>query len=222
MESEPSIGTDEAADSEPIWRIVTNRVTTSLTVLVVAFTLVGLVVAGTGTVAADEPADVSTPTVDDGAGDEEVNDDSDDSEESTEPATVTQADVDAADIVVSPEKTSVSVPVEADDGAVVTLRIRSAGDTSPSFIMTEDTTVEGGTANGSFNLSRTVHGDRATLTVHGNEALNESNTREVLVVNDAIGVEEDSGSRSVKTPGFGIIAGGLAVLLGALAARRRE
>jgi hypothetical protein len=116
----------------------------------------------------------------------------------------------------------VSVPVEADDGETVSLRVRSAGDTSPKFIMTEEASVENRTASATFDLSRTAHGDRATLTVRGNEAVNESNTREMLVVDDEIGVEESGGGLDLETPGFGVVAGGLAVLVLALAARRRE
>ena len=141
---------------------------------------------------------------------------------STEPATVTEEDVEAADLVVEPAETDVSVPVEADDGETVEVRVRSAGDTSPAFIMTRETTVEGGTANATFDLSRAAHGDRATLTVHGNEALDGSNAREVLVVDESIGVEGDSGVLGLETPGFGVVVGGLAVLAVALVARSRE
>ena len=235
MRSEPSIGTGEAAGSEPVWHTVTNRIPTAIAVLVAAFTLVGLVVAGTGGVAADETAELDSSVVTasedgadgesgsgDGGDDGNETDGSDGDEESSEPATVTRTDVEAADVVVPPEETDVGVPVEVDDGETVTLRVRSAGDTSPSFIMTEETTVENGAANATFDLSRTAHGDRATLTVRGNEALNESNSREMLVVDESIGVEEDGGVLDLETPGFGVVAGGLAVLVVALAARRRE
>lgn len=194
MRSEPSIGTGEAAGSEPIWRTVTNRIPTATAMLVAAFTLVGLVVAGTG-VAADETAEPDSSVVTasedgadgesgsgDGGDDGNETDGSDGDEESSEPATVTRTDVEAADVVVPPEETDVGVPVEVDDGETVSHRIRSAGNTSSNFIMTEETTVENGAANATFDLSRTAHGDRATLTVHGNEALGESNAREILVV----------------------------------------
>ena len=158
----------------------------------------------------------------DGGGDETADDGSDGGDGSSEPATVTEADVEAADLVVEPAETDVSVPVEADDGETVEVRVRSAGDTSPAFVMTRETTVEGGTANATFDLSRAAHGDRATLTVHGNEALDGSNAREVLVVDESIGVEGDSGVLGLETPGFGVVVGGLAVLAVALVARSRE
>jgi len=171
-----------------------------------------------------DTVDVGTLVVEDATGGESGSDgdDADGSDGgSAEPATVTEADVEEADLVVEPAETEVSVPVEADDGETVSLRIRSAGDASPAFLMTEETTVENGTASATFDLSRAAHGDRATLTVRGNEAVNESDSREVLVVDEEIGVE-GSGGLDVETPGFGVVAGGLAVLVVALAARRRE
>lgn len=187
----------------------------------------------------DNPADVSTLVVEEAEGDVSDGDDGSDgdasngdnsdasngddrSDGSTDPATVTEGDVEAADLVVEPAEADVSVPVEADDGETVEVRIRSAGDASPAFILTRETTVEGGTANATFDLSRAAHGDRATLTVHGSEALNGSDSREVLVVDEAIGVEEDGGVLGVETPGFGVVVGALAVLAVALVARSRE
>ena len=183
-----------------------------------------------------DPADVTTLVVEEAedggidggsgdasggdGGDDETADDGSDGG-SAEPATVTEADVEAADIVVAPAETEVSVPVAVDDGETVSLRIRSAGDATPAFLMTEETTVENGTASATFDLSRTTHGDRATLTVRGNEAVNESDSREVLVVDETVGVE-GSGGLDLETPGFGVLAGGLAVLVVAIAARRRE
>ena len=329
MRSELSIGTGETAGSESARRIARKRLPTAVTLLVAAFALVGVVVAGTGAVAADGTADLDADVVtvsEDGTaeipvetdgvdafevvvgGEEEVGyelratvtpdddgattlvfdhartggggapltadggaevetdyetslseeiapgsydaevlvggdavdvgtlvvedatggeggsdgDDADGSDGgSAEPATVTEADVEAADIVVAPAESEVSVPVAVDDGETVNLRIRSAGDASPAFLMTEEATVENGTASATFDLSRTSHGDRATLTVRGNEAVNESDSREVLVVDEEIGVD-GSGGLDLETPGFGVVAGGLAVLVVALAARRRE
>lgn len=174
-----------------------------------------------------DPADVTTLVVeeaeDDGSdGDGSGSGAGDGGEGSAEPATVTEGDVEAVDLVVEPAETDVSVPVEADDGETVEVRVRSAGDTSPAFIMTRETTVEGGTANATFDLSRAAHGDRATLTVHGDESLDGSNAREVLVVDESIGVEGDSGVLGLETPGFGVVVGGLAVLAVALVARSRE
>ena len=335
MRADPSIGTGETAGSESARRIATKRLPTAVTLLVAAFALAGVVIAGTGAVAADGTADVDadvvtvsedgtaeipvetdgtdafevvvgdedevgyelhatvTPTGDgvttlvldhaetggDGTpltadgdatveieretslesaiapggydvellvdgdptdvttlvveeaeddtsdgdgGDETADDGSDGGDGSSEPATVTEADVEAADLVVEPAETDVSVPVEVDDGETVEVRVRSAGDTSPAFIMTRETTVEGGTANATFDLSRAAHGDRATLTVHGNEALDGSNAREVLVVDESIGVEGDDGVLGLETPGFGVVVSGLAVLAVALVARSRE
>ena len=169
----------------------------------------------------DEPADVSTLVVEEGPSDGDGSDGSDggaDDGESVEPATVTEADIEAADIVVAPAESELSVPVAAEDGESVALRIRSAEDTSPGFLVTEEATVENGTASATFDLSQTAHGDRATLTVGGNE----SATREVLVVDRDVGVEESGGALSLETPGFGVLAGSLAVLVTALAARRRK
>ncbi|OYR54757.1 hypothetical protein DJ73_04465 [Halorubrum sp. Ea1] len=362
MRSDPSIRTGETAGSESVRRIARKRLPTAVTLLVAAFALVGVVVAGTGAVAADGTADldadvvtvgedgtaeipvetdgvdafevvvggeeeagyelratvtpdgdgvttlvfdhartggggatltadggaevetdyetslseeiapgsydaevlvggdtvdVGTLVVEDATGGEGENDgsdgddadgsdgddadgsdgddadgsdgdDADDADDadgsdggSAEPATVTEADVEAADIVVAPAESEVSVPVAVDDGETVNLRIRSAGDASPAFLMTEEASVENGTASATFDLSRTSHGDRATLTVRGNEAVNESDSREVLIVDEEVGVE-GSGGLDLETPGFGVVAGGLAVLAVTLAARRRE
>ncbi|EMA61144.1 BGTF surface domain-containing protein [Halorubrum lipolyticum] len=182
---------------------------------------VGLFVGG------GEPTDVSTLVVEDGDDDDtgsdgDATDGSGADEGSVEPATVTEADVEDADLVVEPAETEVRVPVELDDGEEVTLRIRSIGDASPAFLMTEEATVEDGSASAAFDLSRATHGDRATLTVRGNEALDEPVDREVLVVDEEVGVEESDGVLNVETPGFGIVAGGLAVLIAALAVRQRE
>ncbi|OYR40464.1 BGTF surface domain-containing protein [Halorubrum sp. Eb13] len=332
MRSESSIRTGETAGSESVRRIARKRLPTAVTLLVAAFALVGVVVAGTGAVAADGTADldadvvtvgedgtaeipvetdgvdafevvvggeeeagyelratvtpdgdgvttlvfdhartggggatltadggaevetdyetslseeiapgsydaevlvggdtvdVGTLVVEDATGGEGENDGSDGDDAdgsdggSAEPATVTEADVEAADIVVAPAESEVSVPVAVDDGETVNLRIRSAGDASPAFLMTEEASVENGTASATFDLSRTSHGDRATLTVRGNEAVNESDSREVLIVDEEVGVE-GSGGLDLETPGFGVVAGGLAVLAVTLAARRRE
>jgi PGF-CTERM protein len=165
-----------------------------------------------------EPADVSTLVVEEGPSDGDGSDGGADDGESVEPATVSEADIEAADIVVAPAESELSVPVAAEDGESVALRIRSAGDTSPGFLVTEEATVENGTASATFDLSQTTHGDRATLTVGGDE----STTREVLVVDRDVGVEESDGDLGLETPGFGVLAGSLAVLVTALAARRRK
>ena len=168
-----------------------------------------------------EPADVSTLVVEEGPNDGDRSDGSDggaDDGESVEPATVTEADIEAADIVVAPAESELSVPVAAEDGESVALRIRSAGDTSPGFLVTEEATVENGTASATFDLSQTTHGDRATLTVGGDE----STTRDVLVVDRDVGVEESGGDLGLETPGFGVLAGSLAVLVTVLSIRRRK
>jgi hypothetical protein len=139
-----------------------------------------------------------------------------------EPATVTESDVEDADLVVEPAETELSVPVPLDDGETVTLRLRSAGDTSPGFIQSEEATVENGSARATFDLSGAAHGDRATLTVSGSDALDEPVEREVLVVDEDVGVEETGGGLGVESPGFGVIAGGLALLVAGLVARRRK
>jgi len=56
MRSEPSAGAGDAAGSGSIWRIVRKRSPAGLTLLVAAFTLVGVGIAGTGAVAADGSA----------------------------------------------------------------------------------------------------------------------------------------------------------------------
>ena len=184
---------------------------------------VGLFVGG------GEPTDVSALVVEDGDGDDtgsdggdgDATDGSDGEEGSSEPATVTESDREEADLVVEPAETEVSIPVDLDDGETVDLRIRSAGNASPGFILTEEATVEDGSANATFDLSGATHGDRATLTVRGSDALDEPLDREVLVVDEAVGVEERDGGLDVETPGFGAVAGGLALLAAALVARRR-
>lgn len=172
-----------------------------------------------------EPTDVSTLVVEDGDDDTGNGGDatggSDADERAAEPATVTEADVEEADLVVEPAETEVSVPVDLDDGETVTLRVRSAGDTSPGFILQNETTVENGSASATVDLSAATHGDRATLTVRGSDALDEPVEREVLVVDEAVGVEERDGGLDVETAGFGAVAGGVALLAAALVARRR-
>ncbi|EMA62798.1 BGTF surface domain-containing protein [Halorubrum kocurii] len=174
-----------------------------------------------------EPTDVSTLVVEDGDDDdterdEDDNTDGNDADEtSAEPATVTESDVEEADLVVESAEAEVSVPVDLDDGETVTIRIRSAGDASPGFILQKETTVEDGSASAIFDLSQATHGDRATLTVSGNEALDEPVDRKVLVVDEKVGVEESDGGLDVETPGFGVVAGGLAILAAVLVARRR-
>jgi hypothetical protein len=169
-----------------------------------------------------DPTDVTTFVVEDAAGDGPASGGDDGDGERTEPATVTEADVEAADVAVEPAETDVSVPVPVDDGETVNVRIRSAGNAGEGFLVTEEASVEDGAANVTVDLSQTSHGDRATLTVGGNEALDESNSRDVLVVNESIGVEESGGALGVEAPGFGVVAGGLAVLVVALVARRPE
>ncbi|WP_066412028.1 BGTF surface domain-containing protein [Halorubrum aethiopicum] len=189
----------------------------------------------------DEPADIGNLMVEpestgDGAGDDEDGspDEGDGSDDSAE-TTVTESDVEAADVVVEPAETDVTVPVDLADGETVTLRIRSAADASPAYIKTEEATVEDGEATARFDLSETSHGDRATLTVRGNDGLDGESEHEVLVVDESIGVEEaDGGSGDDSTdgsasddgtttsvPGFGVVAAALALLGGALVARRR-
>ena len=176
-------------------------------------------------VAGGEPTDVGTLVVEDGEDDTgsggNATGESDADEGSTEPATVTESDVEEADLLVEPAETEVSVPVDLDDGETVSVRVRSAGDASPRFIVQNETTVEDESATATVDLSEATHGDRATLTVRGNEALDEPVEREVLVVDEEVGVEERDGGLDVESPGFGVVAGGLALLAAALVAGRR-
>jgi PGF-CTERM protein len=172
----------------------------------------------------------------DGAEDGSADDDGGESGDSAE-TTVTESDVEAADVVVEPAETDVTVPVDLADGETVTVRLRSAGDASPAYIKTEETTVEGGEATARFDLSETSHGDRATLTVVGNDALDGENDHEVLVVDESIGVEDGDGNGAedgsgsadggndgtdTSVPGFGVVVTAVALLGGALVAKRRE
>ncbi|MEZ3163515.1 BGTF surface domain-containing protein [Halorubrum sp. RMP-47] len=143
------------------------------------------------------------------------------SDRSAEPTTVTEADVEEADLVVEPGETDVSVSVPLDDGETVDLRIRSDTDASTGFIMTEETTVENGSASATFELSPASHGDRATLTVRGKERLDKEVTREVLVVDESIGVGQSGNASVGESPGFGIVAGALALLLVTAVVQRR-
>ena len=173
-----------------------------------------------------EPTDASTLVVEDGdddaGSDGDTTDGSDADERAAEPATVTESDMEEADLVVEPAEAEVSVPVDLDDGETVNIRVQSAGDASPGFIVQSETTVADGSASATVDLSQATHGDRATLTVSGNEALGEPVTREVLVVDEEVGFEESDGGLGAETPGFGIVGGGLAVLVVALVARRQE
>lgn len=196
MNAEPSTTADE---TESIGRIVTKLLPATATILVATLAVVGVAIAGlslAGSVA--------------GAND------------TAEAATVTESDVEAADVVVEPQEATVTVPVDLDDGETVTIRIRSASNASHAFIMNEETTIEDGEASASINLSQAVHGDRATLTVRGNEALDEPITYEMLVVDEEIGVEESGGILDTEAPGFGVVAAGVALLAAVLTARRWE
>ncbi|ELZ58636.1 MULTISPECIES: BGTF surface domain-containing protein [Halorubrum] len=179
----------------------------------------------------DEVTDIGTLVVDVGNetddGGEEAESDADgesgdgtESERSAEPRTVTDSDVEAADVVVEPAEAEVSVPVSLGDGETVDLRLRSAGNASTPFVMTEETTVEGGSANATFDLSRATHGDRATLRVMDEEA-DRLNEFDVLVVDEGVGVERSGDASGVESPGFGVVAAGLALLLASFVARRR-
>lgn len=166
---------------------------------------------------------------------------------SSDSTVVSESDVEAADVVVEPAETDVTVPVDLADGESVTLRMRSAADASPAYILTEETTVEDGEATATFDLSRTSHGDRATLTVRGNDGLDGESEHDVLVVDESIGVEDgesgndggesDDGTGSAddggsadggddgtdtSVPGFGVVAAALALCATALVARRRR
>jgi hypothetical protein len=160
---------------------------------------------------------------DDGEGGDADGETDDDTEsgQPAEPETVTEADVEEADVVVEPAETDVSVSVPLDDGETVNLRIRSAANASTAFIMSEEATVEGRSANATFDLSPATHGDRATLVVRGNEALDERISRDVLVVNEEIGVDQTGDPSGVESPGFGAVAAALALLAVSFVARRR-
>lgn len=316
MRSEPSTGAGDSTGSGPIWRIVKKAFPAALTLLVAAFTLVGVGIAGTGAVAADGSVglDENTVTVSENGtteiavesegvesfelviGDEDdtgyelratVTPDGDgvtgltydhgaagdggdpltaegggvelDSEtdlgespapgaydvrvfvDGSEPVdvgtllvetsesdgsaddaveAVTDATVEDADVLIEPRTTAVTVPVELDDGASVEVRLRSAGDAGTNFIKTRETVVSEGEATATFNASVTEPGDRATLTVRGNEEIDEPVTRDVLVVEDVDSPE--GGTTKNEAPGFGPVVAVLALLGAALVARVRE
>ncbi|RAW45314.1 hypothetical protein DQW50_10135 [Halorubrum sp. 48-1-W] len=179
---------------------------------------------------------------DDGAGSDESDDSTDDSTDGSGDSTVvTESDVEATDVVVEPAETDVTVPVDLADGERVTLRIRSDADASPAYLMTEEATVEDGEATAAFDLRQASHGDRATLTVRGNDGLDGEREYAVLVVDESIGVEDDLRSddsaddgtaedgsadddddgTDTSVPGFGVVAAVVALLGTALVARRR-
>ena len=159
-----------------------------------------------------EPADVGTMTVD-------TSGESGDRGDGSAVEAVSGADVEDADLLVEPRATVVAVPVELDDGATVEMRLRSAGDASTSFIKTREATVTDGEATATINASVAEPGDRATLTVRGNEDLGESVTRDVLVVDDVDSPE--TGDTGGEAPGFGFVAAALGLLGAALVARVR-
>ena len=182
---------------------------------------------------ADDGSDSSDP---DGSTDGSTGD-SDDS------TVVTESDVESADVVVEPTETDVTVPVDLADGERVTLRIRSAADATPAYILSEGATVENGEATATFDLNRASHGDRATLTVRGNDGLDGESEHTVLVVDESIGVEDGSdddgsdgdgtgddgsdddgsdGGTDADVPGFGVVVAALALCVIALVARWRN
>lgn len=132
---------------------------------------------------------------------------------------VDATDVEDADVLVEPRATVVTVPVELDDGAAVEMRLRSAGNASTNFIKTQGATVTDGEATATFDASVAEPGDRATLAVRGNEALDEPVTRDVLVVEDVDSPESDD--TDDEAPGFGPVVAALALLGAAFVARVR-
>ncbi len=187
-------------------------------------------------------ADVGSLMVEPASSDDGSDSDDDGSTDgSNDSPVVTESDVEAADVVVEPAETDVTVPVDLADGESVTLRMRSAADASPAYILTEETTVEDGETTATFDLSRASHGDRATLTVRGNDGLDGESEHAVLVADESIGVEDgesgtdggesDDGTGSAddgddgtdtSVPGFGVVVAALALLGTALLARRRN
>ena len=161
-----------------------------------------------------EPTDVGTLRVDAGGESGDGADGNDDAVEA-----VTAASVEDADVLVEPRATAVTVPVELGDGAAVEMRLRSAGDASTDFIETREATVTDGEATATFDASVAEPGDRATLTVRGNEALDGPVTRDVLVVDDVD--SPDTGDTGGEAPGFGVVAAALGLLGAALVARVR-
>jgi len=159
----------------------------------------------------DEPVDIGTlmvETTESDGGDEDAVD------------AVSDVSVEDTDVLIEPRATAVTVPVELDDGASVEVRLRSAGDASTNYIKTQEATVTDGEATATFNASVAEPGDRATLTVRGNEGLDEPVTRDVLVVENVDSPEiGDTGS---EAPGFGLVAAALALFGTALVARVRE
>lgn len=158
----------------------------------------------------DEAADVGTLMVETGG---------ESGEDGTGDGDAVEA-VDAADVLIEPRATAVTVPVELDDGAAVEMRLRSAGNASTNYIKTQEATVTDGEATATFNASVAEPGDRATLTVRGNKALDDPVTRDVLVVEDVESPE--SGDTDDGAPGFGPLVAALALLGAALIARVRE
>lgn len=158
----------------------------------------------------DEPVDVATLMVETTESDGETEDAVD---------AVADANVKDADVLIEPRATAVTVPVGLGDGESVEVRLRSTGDSGANFIKTRETTVSEGEATATFNASVAEPGDRATLTVRGNEGLDEPVTRDVLVVEHVESPKGDSGS---EAPGFGPVAAGLALFGAALVARVRD
>lgn len=159
-----------------------------------------------------EPADVGTLRVDTSGEDSDRGD-------GNAVEAVSGANVEDADLLVEPRATVVTVPVELDDGASVEVRLRSADSATTNFIKTREATVTDGEATATLNASVAEPGDRATLTVRGNENLDEPVTRNVLVVDDVD--SPDAGDTGGESPGFGVIVAALGLLGAALVARVR-
>ena len=159
-----------------------------------------------------EPTDVGTLTID-------TSGESGDRVDGSAVEAVSGADVEDADLLVEPRATVVTVPVELDDGATVEVRLRSAGNASTNYIKTREATVTDGEATATFNASAAEPGDRATLTVRGNEGLDDTVTRDVLVVDDVD--DPGSGDTGDEAPGFGLVVAVVGLLGAALVARVR-
>ena len=121
-------------------------------------------------------------------------------DEASSPGPVSRETVDDADAVVRPETDrEIAVPTVADDGDEVIARLRSTGQTDPSFIMTEEATVADGTAVATFDLSAVPHGATATATARSDG--NDGTETTVLVIDPNVGIEGDVTLADVETRG---------------------
>lgn len=117
------------------------------------------------------------------------------------------------------EDATIEGSADLSDGTTVSVRIQSAGDTSPRFLRTADATVgENGTFAAEFDLADLAPGDTFSVTV----AAGNSTVAEAAVVATDEPVTPTATATETTGPGFGPVAAVSALAAAVAGARRRS